>query len=51
MEITSERVKAALLMVGILLAMGLAGSMDYEDRARDLGASMVPDPEWQQAAG
>ena len=48
MEITSERVKAALLMVAMLLAMGVAGSMDYEDRARDL-TTMEPTPGWEQA--
>lgn len=47
----AEAVRAAAILALVLLAYLLAGTMDLEDRTQGLGASMVPDPEWAQAAG
>ena len=48
-----RRVQAAkdalglLLFVALLLtAFGIAGALDYSDRAEGLGANMLPDPAW-----
>ena len=34
---------AALL---VLVAFGIAGALDLQDRSQGLGASMMPDPAW-----
>lgn len=47
----TEGIRGAAIVLLALLAFLLAGTMDLEDRTQGLGASMVPDPEWQQAAG
>lgn len=47
----TEGIRGAAIILLALLAFLLAGTMDLEDRTQGLGASMVPDPEWQQAAG
>ena len=48
MENVIEWAKAALITAGILLAVGLAGTMDYEDRVQSL-TTMQPTPGWEQA--
>lgn len=34
---------AALL---VLVAFGIAGALDFQDRSEGLGANMLPDPAW-----
>ena len=49
-ERRAEAVKAALVILGLLLAYALAGTLDYADRAEGLGANMMPSPTWWEVA-
>ena len=44
-----ERMEAllfALAIMALLAIYGIAGAMDYQDRAEGLGASMLPSDSW-----
>lgn len=41
-----KAVKAAVVIVGMLLAFGLAGAVDYHDRAMDLSGHVATTGRW-----
>lgn len=44
----TELAMGLLVIVTLLAAFALAGTLDYADRTEGLGASMVPDTGWAQ---
>ena len=49
-ERRAEAIRAALVILGLLLAYALAGTLDYADRAHGLGADMMPSQAWWEVA-
>lgn len=47
-ERRAETIKGVLVIVAMLLALALAGTLDYEDRVRSL-ESMQPSASWWEA--
>jgi len=44
----TELAMGLIMIVMLLAAFALAGTLDYQDRTEGLGASMVPEAGWAQ---